>query len=109
MVEFLLSHGCVQVEDGNGNTPLHCAALGGDEFIAQKLIEAGADLNASNHELDRPIHLAASVGNIAVLQVILNAGADLLARGWLENTALHVAAQAAQVTKGVPKIVPCFN
>ena len=85
------------LEDCNGNTPLHCAALGGDKQIANKLIEAGADLDASNHELDKPIHLAANVGKIDVLKVLLDAGADLQGRGWLDNTALHVACQSAQV------------
>ena len=88
-------------KDANGNTPLHCAALGGDIYIAKRLIDAGADLDASNHELDRPIHLAASVGNIEVLRIILDAGADLHIKGWLENTALHVAAQSAQVSINV--------
>ena len=31
MVEWLLEHGAsARDEDGSGNTPLHCAALGGD-------------------------------------------------------------------------------
>ena len=60
MVEFLLEHGAQQSEvsascitmiifeinlrhqDGNGNTPLHCAALGGDTAIAVKLIQVWA-------------------------------------------------------------------
>ena len=61
------------------------------------IIQAGADLDAANHELDRPLHLAAGVGNLEVLRVLLDTGASLEAGGWLENTALHVAAQAAQV------------
>lgn len=31
-----------------------------------RLVEAGAELEAANHELDRPLHLAASVGNLEV-------------------------------------------
>ena len=97
MVEFLLENRAPQTEDGNGNNPLHCVALGGDQVIAQKLINAGADLEASNHELDKPLHLAASVGNLEVVHALLDAGADLHSRGWLDNTALHCAAEAAQV------------
>ena len=67
-------------------------------IITLILIQAGAELNAANHELDRPLHLAAGVGNLEVLRVILDTGGDLEARGWLQNTALHVASQAAQVT-----------
>ena len=91
------------IEDFHGNTPLHCAALGGDKQITNKLIEAGVDLDASNHELDKPIHLAASVGNLDVLKALLDAGANLQGRGWLDNTALHVACQSAQVNKNFPQ------
>ena len=93
MVEWLLEHGAAaRDEDGSGNTPLHCAALGGDTgqlvvynqqythtllscpipimislaAVAMRLVEAGAELEAANHELDRPLHLAASVGNLEV-------------------------------------------
>ena len=68
-------------------------------IISLTVIQAGAELDAANHELDRPLHLAAGVGNLEVLRVILDTGGDLEARGWLQNTALHVAAQAAQVTE----------
>ena len=34
--------------------------------MAMRLVEAGAELEAANHELDRPLHLAASVGNLEV-------------------------------------------
>ena len=44
MVQFLLEHGASQLEDVEGNTPLHCAALGGDAEVARALIAAGADL-----------------------------------------------------------------
>ena len=97
MVDFLLEHKAPQIEDGNGNYPLHCVALGGDSIIAKKLIDAGADLEVSNHDLDKPLHLAASVGNLDVVTALLDAGADLRSQGWLSNTALHCSAQAAQV------------
>ena len=48
MVEFLLEHEARQVEDSSGNTPLHCAALGGDADVARALIEAGAELEVTS-------------------------------------------------------------
>ena len=37
MVEWLLEHGAAaRDEDGSGNTPLHCAALGGDTSWSAK-------------------------------------------------------------------------
>ena len=51
MVEMLKQH-IPQVQDVNGNTPLHCAALGGDAQVARMLIEGGADVEACNSEGD---------------------------------------------------------
>ena len=39
MVEFLVKKGAAQEHDVNGNTPLHCAALGGDPQVADYLYD----------------------------------------------------------------------
>jgi ankyrin repeat protein len=39
----------LNVQDKNGNTPLHNAARFGNEEIADILIEAGADVNILNN------------------------------------------------------------
>ena len=75
MVEFLVKQRAPQVQDVNGNTPLHCAALGGDPQVARLLLEGGADVEACNSEGDRPLHLAAGAGNLAVLRLLLQVGA----------------------------------
>ena len=106
MVEFLLEHEARQVDDASGNTPLHCAALGGDADVARALIEAGAELEAANLELDRPLHLAASVGNMEVLQVILDHGGDLYSRGCQDNTALHLAAPSGDHDEAMAGMPP---
>ena len=97
MIDFLLEHDAPQIPDGNGNFPLHCAALGGDRAITEKLIKSGGDMEAVNNEMDKALHLAASVGNLEVVKALLDAGADLKSRGWLDNSALHCAAEAAEV------------
>ena len=73
MVEFLLKQGGLSPHetDGNGNTPLHCAALGGHTDVAQLLVDAGADLEATNNEGDRPLHLGAGAGNLPFLKFLL--------------------------------------
>jgi ankyrin repeat protein len=40
----------VAEKDGDGNTPLHVAALHGELAVAQALVAAGADINAKNTE-----------------------------------------------------------
>jgi ankyrin repeat protein len=40
----------VNDKDGDGNTPLHVAALHGELAVAQALVAAGADVNAKNTE-----------------------------------------------------------
>ena len=72
-MEFLLTQGGVspRLTDGNGNTPLHCAALGGHVEVTRLLIDAGADLEAANNNGDRPLHLAAGAGNLEVLKLLL--------------------------------------
>ena len=78
MVEFLVKQRAPQVQDVNGNTPLHCAALGGDPEVARMLLEGGADVEAGNSEGDRPLHLAAGAGNLAVLRLLLQVGASTI-------------------------------
>ena len=111
-MEFLLKQGGLSPHetDGNGNTPLHCAALGGHTDVAQFLVDAGADLEATNNEGDRPLHLGAGAGNLIFLKLLLQvsqsswqkckilsqAGASLESTGCNGNTALHCAAQNAE-------------
>ena len=78
MVELLVKQRAPQVQDVNGNTPLHCAALGGDPQVARLLLDGGADVEACNSEGDRPLHLAAGAGNLAVLRLLLQVGAILI-------------------------------
>ena len=71
MVKFLLEQGAGLQEDGNGNTPLHCAALAGDCEVTRLLVAAGAELEAANCEGDRPLHLGAGAGQLGVVRVLL--------------------------------------
>lgn len=90
-VEALLNSGAeVNVQGGDGLTPLHLAAhrppSQGDTpaIICEFLIIAGAEVNVQAASGDTPLHRAAgfdrSEPNTAVIEVLLNNGADLAAR-----------------------------
>ena len=75
-MEFLLTQGGVspQLTDGNGNTPLHCAALGGHVEVTRLLIDAGADLEAANNNGDRPSPVGCGDQDLEVLKLLLQVG-----------------------------------
>ena len=60
-----------------GRTPLHLAVLnsdGGD--LAQRLIDARADVHAGDKNDMTPLHYAAFCNNVDAMKVLLDAGAD---------------------------------
>ena len=62
---------------GDGLSPLHWAALGGDRELAEMLLHAGARLTAKTRNgAFTPLLLAARAGNAAVVELLLEAGAD---------------------------------
>jgi ankyrin repeat protein len=58
------------------NTPLHTAAYLGHLAIAERLLEAGAPVDAENSTGSTPMHLAAEGGHLAVIERLLEAGAE---------------------------------
>ncbi|MBK6419315.1 MAG: ankyrin repeat domain-containing protein [Ignavibacteria bacterium] len=56
----------VDVIDERGNTPLHIAAMCGNITAVKKLIEAGADPTARNHNGDTPLDLCVSLSRTFV-------------------------------------------
>uniref|UniRef100_A0A915L381 Uncharacterized protein n=1 Tax=Romanomermis culicivorax TaxID=13658 RepID=A0A915L381_ROMCU len=52
----------VNKQDGDGRSPLHYAAWKNKSLCALRLLEAGADPNASDSRLDTPLCYAASKG-----------------------------------------------
>lgn len=76
-----------------GDTPLHFAADYNRAAIAQRLVDAGADVNAVDNDGYSPLRIVSEKGFPDVASVLLQKGADVNAvdkKGW---TALHLAAQ----------------
>ena len=60
----------LNIQDSNGNTPLHLAIVGSHISLASKLIEKNADPDIENHDGNTPLHLAI-IGNHTSLAYIL--------------------------------------
>ena len=79
-VTLLLEHGSHIHQVSHNplrNQALHaCIALGNSVDVAQLLIEAGANVNATAAGGYTPLHLAASNGNRDVVVLLLKSGAD---------------------------------
>jgi serine/threonine protein kinase len=65
---------------GQGQTPLHGAALMGNPGAAEVLLENGARVGAADENGQTPLHKAALLGNPEVAEVLLKEGADVNAR-----------------------------
>lgn len=83
-VELLLEHGAHIHQISHNpmrNQALHaCIALGNSLESLRLLLEAGADVNATQAGGYTPLHQAAATGNAAVVALLLEHGADKAAR-----------------------------
>lgn len=86
---------------GTCRTPLHAAALGGDEETLGMLMRAAGralDPSAQDKDGNTALHLAAGAGAVGVARLLLSeAGAPLLAFNGHEETPLWVAARAGHL------------
>lgn len=78
-----------------GDAPLATAIRNGQARLLERLLRAGADLNARTLRGTTALHLAA--GDAACTAVLLRAGADVQARDALGRTPLHRAVQKGQL------------
>ena len=94
IAEMLIDRGAdVHRMDGMmGDTPLHLAALLGNDHVVEVLVRRGADVNAKAWRYgEPPLFNAVSTGRASTVALLLKLGADLSMkndRGW---TALSIA------------------
>ena len=75
-VMTLLANGAdPHITDTDGNTPLHHAARSSDPGVAALLRDAGANLDALNHEGISPLGSACAAGNWRLARFLLERGA----------------------------------
>jgi ankyrin repeat protein len=77
-------------------TPLHTAALNGDEEILKELLAHGVDSNAENSHGATPLSIAVFKGRREIVKMLLDSAADVNKKLILNTTVLHVAAFASR-------------
>ena len=80
----------------DGTTALHWAVHHDDLELVERLIRAGANVNAKNDFGATPMSEAAVVGNAELLEALLEAGADVESPNADGQTALMVVARTQQ-------------
>ena len=81
----------LEISTINGNTPLMKACAWGEDLLATKLINHGANVGATNLKRLTPLHSAAQYGSANMVSFLLANGAELEARGENGTTPLHYA------------------
>lgn len=91
----LARSGAVNTYAYDGWTPLHLAAFFGRLAAAERLIAAGAALNATstNSMRNTPLHAAAAGGRTDVALLLIESGADVTVPDSGQHTPLHIAAE----------------
>ena len=86
-LKLLLDAGCdIEIKNksesigSSGETPLLCVAFWGHDKIAEMLINAGGDVNATTEELVTPLHEAVRLGNVGIAKLLLENGANQQAK-----------------------------
>lgn len=66
------------------STALHIAAAAGNEGVAERLIDSGADLRAKDNVGAEPLHLAAFRAHTAIVSLLLKAKEEMGSEGLVE-------------------------
>jgi peptidoglycan/LPS O-acetylase OafA/YrhL len=88
-----------------GATPLAWAAMLGDADSAKRLLDGGANVNATNSDGSTPLHSAAFLGRATVVAVLLERGADANARALAGQTPLDNTTVDWDTTQFIVKIL----
>ncbi|KAE9977105.1 hypothetical protein BLS_001643 [Venturia inaequalis] len=78
VIALLVAKVDIEAPDATMNKPLHFAAehVSGCQII-DKLLEAGADINATNTKLSTPLHKAIRLNHIPAQRLLVQRGADI--------------------------------
>ena len=101
VILFLVSEGArVNEKDKYGLTPLHYAAMRGNEEATMELLGCcdEVDIEAKDEQLLTPLHLACSYGQVETARMLLESGADIRSSGERKQNALHKSCAVGNIT-----------
>ncbi|XP_039879637.1 caskin-1-like isoform X1 [Simochromis diagramma] len=83
----------VNIQDADGLSPLHHAALSGNKEMISLLLEAQAAVDIKDHKGMRPLHYAAWQGKTEPMKMLLKAGSSVNGQSDEGQIPLHLSAQ----------------
>ncbi|XP_041355391.1 ankyrin-1-like [Gigantopelta aegis] len=93
-VSYLVGKGVnINLQNEDGNTPLHFAVQGLSFNIVNHLVEHGGEINQQNENGNTPLHYAAQHGSVDIVSCLVENQAELDAEDKSGNTPLHLAAR----------------
>ena len=75
LIKNASNKGIINMEDGNGNTPLMYAAENGNKDIVKLLIDKGANVNKQDKNGKTPLMYAVVKGNKDIVKLLIENGA----------------------------------
>jgi ankyrin repeat protein len=87
----------IDVTDHHGMTPLHHAAIQGHFDVAEKLLEATANVDARDRTQMTPMHYAAKKGHVLLLKLLIEKKGDVNALNVKKMSPLHFAAKYGHI------------
>ncbi|KAM7419573.1 hypothetical protein PAMA_016601 [Pampus argenteus] len=83
----------VNIQDADGLSPLHHAALSGNKELISLLLDAQAAVDIKDHKGMRPLHYAAWQGKTEPMKMLLKAGSSVNGQSDEGQIPLHLSAQ----------------
>lgn len=108
IVKYLLSVGAKLAVEGQDEPTIVRAASSGSLETVQLLLDAGAEVDATNDLDETALHIAASKDDVELIGLLVGAGADLNARTDFDKTPL-MAAQWADANLAAEKLTFLTN
>ena len=75
----------IHAKDGEGDTPLHCAARKGRLDAVRYLIDKGSTIDMKNIKGNTPLHWAALFGHLDTVQFLIEQGSTIDMKNYVSN------------------------